>query len=104
MPSSRPDNSCPEQGSGITEPRDFAQLGLDFTPAFGYSDVPRKETDNMNQELFEALDKKVGELLEKYTALKTENARLAEENQRFLAEREGFKSRVDTILGKLEGI
>jgi len=58
----------------------------------------------MNQELFETLDKKVGELLEKYTALKAENARLAEENQRFLAEREGLKSRVDTILGKLEGL
>ncbi len=58
----------------------------------------------MNQELFETLDTKIGELLEKYAALKAENTRLSEENQRFLAEREGFKSRVDAILGKLEGI
>jgi cell division protein ZapB len=58
----------------------------------------------MNQELFETLDKKVGELLEKYMAVKEENSRLMEENQRFQAEREGLKSRVDTILGKLEGI
>ena len=97
--------SCdPGQGFGTAEPRDFAQLGLDFGTPNGYSDVPRKEKDKMNQELFATLDKKVGELLEKYTALKEENARLAEENQRFLAEREGLKSRVDTILGKLEGI
>ena len=104
MPFSGPDDSNPEQGFGTAEPRDFAQLGLDFGTTSGYSDVPRKETDKMNQELFETLDKKVGELLEKYTALKAENARLAEENQRFLSEREGLKSRVDTILGKLEGI
>ena len=58
----------------------------------------------MNQELFETLDTKIGELLEKYAALKAENTRLSEENQRFLTEREGLKSRVDTILGKLEGI
>ena len=58
----------------------------------------------MNQELFETLDKKVGELLEKYMAVKEENSRLREENQRFQAEREGLKSRVDTILGKLEWI
>lgn len=58
----------------------------------------------MSQELFETLDSKIGELLEKYAALKQDNERLAEENQRFLAEREGLKSRVDSILGKLEGI
>ncbi len=58
----------------------------------------------MNQELFETLDTKIGELLEKYAALKAENTRLSEENQRFLTEREGLKSRVDAILGKLEGI
>lgn len=104
MPSSRRSKSGPGHGGKDREPRDFTQLGLDFTAACGYITAPRKETDEMNQELFETLDKKVGDLLVKYAALKEENARLAEENQRFQAEREGLKSRVDVILGKLEGI
>ncbi|QEM69716.1 cell division protein ZapB [Geobacter sp. FeAm09] len=58
----------------------------------------------MDQELFAALEKKVDDLLDKYSGLKADNARLAEENGRLLAEREGLKSRVDAILGKLEGI
>jgi cell division protein ZapB len=58
----------------------------------------------MNHELFETLESKVGDLLAKYSALKDENILLAEENERLLAEREGLKSRVDAILGKLEGI
>ncbi|KAB0671786.1 cell division protein ZapB [Oryzomonas sagensis] len=58
----------------------------------------------MDQELFTALEKKVDDLLDKYSSLKADNARLAEENGRLLAEREGLKSRVDAILGKLEGI
>ena len=58
----------------------------------------------MNHELLEALENKVNDLLEKYTAQKDENARLAEENQRLHSEREGLKSRVDAILGKLDGI
>lgn len=57
----------------------------------------------MDKELFEALEKKVDELLGKFSSLKADNERLAEENQRLLSEREGFKSRVDAILGKLEG-
>ena len=58
----------------------------------------------MNHELFETLESRVGELLGKYTVLKDDNVRLAEENQRLLAEREALKSRIDAILGKLEGI
>ncbi|MDD2900739.1 MAG: cell division protein ZapB [Desulfuromonadaceae bacterium] len=58
----------------------------------------------MNYELFEALENKVNDLLEKYTALKNENQRLSEENHRYQSEREGLKSRVDAILGKLEDI
>ena len=58
----------------------------------------------MNNELFETLDKKVGVLLEKYADLKNENIRLLEENQRLQSEREGLKTRIDSILGKLEGI
>lgn len=104
MPSSRPDKACAEHAPIGGEARNSAQLGLDFTGAPEYSNLPRKDTEPMNNELFEALDKKVGDLLEKYTALKEENARLAEENQRLHSEREGLKSRVDAILGKLEGI
>lgn len=104
MPSSRRRKAVPGKGPSAQEPRDFTQLGLDFMSAVEYSNLPRKETEGMNQELFETLDMKVGALLEKYAALKDENARLLEENQRFQAEREGLKSRVDAILGKLEGI
>ena len=104
MPSSRSSRSRSEHAPQTGEPRDFTQLGLDFTSACGYGTISRKEEFVMNQELFEALDSKIGALLEKYAALKQENARLTEENQRFQAEREGLKSRVDAILGKLEGI
>lgn len=104
MPSFRHDKTGPAQGQPSNEPRDFAQLGLDFSSANAYISVPRKELETMNQELFETLEHKVSGLLEKYTALKEENARLAEENQRLQADREALKSRVDAILGKLEGI
>jgi cell division protein ZapB len=58
----------------------------------------------MNQELIEVLEKKIGEIVGKYNALKEENARLNEEIQRLSSDREGIKSRVDAILGKLDGI
>jgi cell division protein ZapB len=86
------------------EVRDFTQLGLDFTEVSEYISVPRKENENMNQELFEALEKKVDDLLQKYSSLKEENSRLAQDNQRLTDEREGLKGRIDAILGKLEGI
>jgi cell division protein ZapB len=104
MRSSRPDKAVSATRRRTNEPRDFAQLGLDFPDASDYSNVPRKETEPMNQELFETLENKVSTLLDRYNALKDENNRLTEENQRLQAEREGFKSRVDSILGKLEGI
>jgi cell division protein ZapB len=104
MPSSRPDKAGSKKRRPEDEPCDFAQLGLDFSAACEYSHVPRKETETMNHELFEALENKVNGLLEKYSALKVENNLLAEENQRLQSEREGLKSRVDAILGKLEGI
>ncbi len=96
MPSSR--------RSKTREVPDFTQLGLDFTAPCDYISVPRKETETMNQELFEKLDNKVNELVEKYTALREENTRILQENQQLRDEREGLKSRVDAILGKLEGI
>jgi cell division protein ZapB len=104
MPSSSPRKAGSKKRGPENEPCDFAQLGLDFSTARTYSNVPRKETETMNPELFEALESKVNTLLEKYTALKEENSRLAEDNQRLQSERESLKSRVDAILGKLEGI
>ncbi|MBC7961929.1 MAG: cell division protein ZapB [Steroidobacteraceae bacterium] len=58
----------------------------------------------MNQELIEVLEKKIGEIVEKYTALKEENTFLHEEVQRLSSDREGIKSRVDALLDKLDGI
>jgi cell division protein ZapB len=104
MPSSKSDTAGPKKRLKEDEPCDFTQLGLDFSTVREYSNVPRKETENMNHELFEALENKVNGLLDKYAALKDENSRLAEENQRLQSEREGLKSRVDAILGKLEEI
>lgn len=104
MPSSRPDKAGARPRRKSVEARDFTQLGLDFTADAGYSIVSRKEACTMDQELFAALEKKVDDLLDKYSNLKADHARLAEENQRLKSEREGLKSRVDAILGKLEGI
>jgi len=104
MPSSKSERIAAGEGSKRKKSRDIMQLGLDFVSACGYNPIPRKEDISMNQELFEALDKKIGELLEKYAVLKDENMRLIEENQRFHTEREGIRLRVDAILGKLEGI
>jgi cell division protein ZapB len=104
MRSSRPEKTGRRAHRGGNEPRDFTQLGLDFSVACEYIIVPRKEIEIMNQELFETLENKVGDLLEKYSALKDENNRLAEENHRLQSEREGLKSRIDAILGRLDGI
>jgi cell division protein ZapB len=104
MPSSRPRKGDFRTRPSADEPRDFAQLGLDFSPVAEYIIVPRKEIETMNYELFETLETKVNDLLEKYSTLKEENNRLAEENHRLQTEREGLKSRVDAILGKLDGI
>ena len=104
MPSSKPDKAVSKKRRAVNEPCDFAQLGLDFSAAREYNNVPRKETETMNHELLEELENKVTSLLEKYSIVKDENSRLAAENQRLQSEREGFKSRVDSILGKLEGI
>ena len=104
MPTSKPDKGRSGTRSMGDEPRDFAQLGLDFSSVCQYSFVPRKEIETMNQELFEALENKVAVLLEKYQALKDENYLLTEELKRFQSEREGLKSRVDSILGKLDEI
>jgi len=104
MPSSRPEISASKRGRTGREPHEINQLGLDFATPPSYSSAPRKEIEPMNQELIEVLEKKIGELVEKYTALKEENALLNEELQRLSSDREGIKSRVDALLGKLDGI
>ncbi len=58
----------------------------------------------MTSDLFSVLDERIGNLLEQYALLKRENEHLREENRRLLDERDGFRVRIDAILGKLEGI
>jgi len=104
MPSSRPEKSSRQKGDSNPELCDFNQLGLDFVSSASYSMPLRKETNDMNQELIEVLEKKINDVVEKYIALKEENSRLNEEVQRLSSDREGIKARVDAILGKLDGI
>lgn len=104
MPSSKPDKSRSKRGTDAREPREIRQLGLDFEPLAAYILAPRKEIETMNQELIEVLEKKINDIVEKYAALKEENAMLHEEVERLSSDREGIKSRVDALLGKLDGI
>ena len=104
MPSFKHEKTGRKKVGGVTELCDFNQLGLDFVSATSYSVPLRKETEPMNQELIEVLEKKISDIVEKYIALKEENALLYEELQRHTTDREGFKSRIDAILGKLDGI
>ena len=104
MPSSKPEKSRRKPVKLVTELCDISQLGLDFVPAASYSVPPRKERETMNQELIDVLEERVGTVLGKYNDLKEENAMLHEEIQRLINDREGIKSRVDAILGKLDGI
>ena len=103
MPSSKPEKSRRKPVKLVTELCDISQLGLDFVPAASYSVPPRKEREPMNQELLDVLEAKIGAILEKYNDLKEENAAMHDEIQRLINDREGIKSRVDSILGKLDG-
>jgi len=58
----------------------------------------------MDTELLDALEERIASLLAGYNLLKQENQSLRTENTRLSEEREGFKSRIDLILKKLEGI
>jgi cell division protein ZapB len=58
----------------------------------------------MDAALFDALEFRIEALLKEYAELKQENCLLQEENRKLVQEREGFKARIDAILGKLEGI
>jgi cell division protein ZapB len=104
MPSSKPEKTRCRKGDVVAELCDFNQLGLDFVCSPSYSGALQKGKEHMNQDLIETLENKIGDIVEKYSALKAENARLNEEIQRLSNDREGIKSRVDAILGKLDGI
>jgi len=104
MPSSKRKKPPCRPVEEVSEHCDINQLGLDFVPDASYSVPPRKETEPMNQELIDVLEAKIGVILDKYNDLKEENAMLHEEIQRLTNDREGIKSRVDAILGKLDGI
>jgi cell division protein ZapB len=58
----------------------------------------------MDSELLDALEERIANLLTGYNLLKQENQSLRAENCRLSEERDGFKSRIDLILKKLEGI
>jgi cell division protein ZapB len=58
----------------------------------------------MDSELLDALEERIASLLAGYNLLKQENQSLKAENSRLSEERDGFKSRIDLILKKLEGI
>lgn len=58
----------------------------------------------MDREIFDVLENRVEALLRDYTSLKRDNVSLREEVQRLQQERENFKSRIDAVLAKLEGI
>ena len=58
----------------------------------------------MNADLFDELEGRIGSLLQALNELKLENGMLRQENDRLREERGGFKSRIDSILKKLEGV
>lgn len=84
--------------------KDFIQMPLDFVQENQYINAPLIEADQMQSELFEKLEKKISEIIEQYQLVKLENERLAGENARLMAEKDGIKGQVDAILSKLEGI
>jgi cell division protein ZapB len=104
MHSSRTEKTRCRKADVGAELCDFNQLGLDFVSAPSYSEPLQKGKEHMNQDLIAVLENKIGDIVEKYSALKAENERLNEEIQRLSSDREGIKSRVDAILGKLDGI
>jgi hypothetical protein len=58
----------------------------------------------MDSELLDALEERIASLLAGYNLLKQENQSLRAEISRLSEARDGFKSRIDLILEKLEGI
>lgn len=96
MPSSRPDSSRRQKIP--------VQMGLDFIQENQYIITHLEGGAAVEAELFEKLEKKISDLLARYSAIKEENLLLTEENKRLQQDREGLKGRIDAILNKLEGV
>ena len=58
----------------------------------------------MSADLFAELEERIASLLRAFNELKLENGTLRLENDRLNEERGGFKSRIDAILKRLEGV
>jgi cell division protein ZapB len=58
----------------------------------------------MDTDIFDELEGRIVTLLQAMNELKLENGRLRQENDRLSEERGGFKSRIDSILSRLEGV
>ena len=58
----------------------------------------------MSAEMFDELERRIVSLVDAMNELKLENGRLKQENDRLSEERGSFKSRIDSILLKLEGV
>ena len=58
----------------------------------------------MSAELFDELEGRITSLLDAMNELKLENGRLKQENDRLSQERGVFKTRIDSILKRLEGV
>ncbi|QWV96623.1 hypothetical protein KP003_15315 [Geomonas nitrogeniifigens] len=58
----------------------------------------------MSDELFNELEGRIISLINVVDELKLENDRLKNENDRLNGERAGLRSRIDSILKKLEGV
>jgi len=58
----------------------------------------------MSAELFDELEGRINSLMNVASELKLENDRLKQENDRLNSERGDLKSRIDSILRKLEGV
>ena len=64
----------------------------------------RRKGEKMSAELFNELEVRIVSLMQAVGELKVENVRLQEENTRLSEERVDFKSRLDSILKRLEGV
>jgi cell division protein ZapB len=58
----------------------------------------------MSADLFEELEGRITSLLQSLDGLKLENGRLRQENDRLCEERGNVKSRIDSILKRLDGV
>ena len=58
----------------------------------------------MSAELFNELEGRVASLVAAIQELRLENSRLQQENDRLSEERVDFRSRLDSILKRLEGV